>query len=179
MYIIGESRGNDAQTERGDMTITTGDRLPNASFLELGSDGPVEVASSEIFAGRTVVAFGLPGAFTRTCSATHLPSFLRTAAGFRAAGVDEIVCIAVNDPFVMAAWDAATGASASGVRLLADPEATFTDAIGLKFDAPAVGLIGRSQRYSLLARDGVVAILNVEPGRECSVSAGETLLAAL
>lgn len=161
------------------MTITTGDRLPNATFLELGPEGPVEVASAGIFEGRSVVAFGLPGAFSRMCSAAHLPSFLRTADGFRAAGVDEIVCISVNDPFVLAAWDTATGASAGGVRLLADPAGTFTEAIGMKYDAPATGLIGRSRRYSLLARNGVVEILNVELGRECSISAGETLLAAL
>lgn len=162
------------------MSITTGDRLPPATFLELAPDGgPAEVASAAIFDGRTVAAFGLPGAFSRICSAAHLPSFLRTAVAFKAAGVDEIVCIAVNDPFVLAAWDAATGASAGGVRLLSDPAGDFTDAIGMKFDAPAVGLLGRSRRYSMLVRDGVVGILNIEPGRECSISAGETLLAAI
>lgn len=161
------------------MTISTGDRLPDASFMELGPDGPVVVASSAIFAGRTVVAFGLPGAFSRTCSAAHLPSFMRTAPAFREAGVDEIVCIAVNDPFVLAAWDAATGASAGGVRLLSDPAGAFTGALSLKVDIPAAGLFGRAKRYSMLVRDGVVDVLKIEPGRECSISAGETLLEAI
>lgn len=161
------------------MSINTGSRLPEASFMELGPDGPLEVSSSSVFAGRTVVAFGLPGAFSRICSAAHLPSFLRTAPAFRAAGVDEIVCIAVNDPFVLAAWDEATGASAGGVRLLSDPAGAFTNAIGMKVDIPVAGLIGRSKRYAMLVRDRTVAVLNVEPGRECSISSGEALLEAI
>jgi cytochrome c peroxidase len=100
------------------MTISTGDRLPEAVFLEIGADGgPAELASAAVFAGRRVVLFALPGAFTRTCSAAHLPSFLRTAPEFHAKGVDEIICLAVNDPFVMKAWGEANDVAAAGIRI--------------------------------------------------------------
>jgi cytochrome c peroxidase len=159
------------------MTISTGDRLPEAVFLEIGADGgPAEVTSASIFAGRRVVLFALPGAFTRTCSAAHLPSFLRTAPAFRAKGVDEIVCLAVNDPFVMNAWGAANDVAAAGIRMLADPSGAFTDALGMLHDIPASGLYGRSRRYAMLVEDGIVARLNPETGRGCDISAGETLL---
>ncbi len=158
------------------MTISKGDRLPEASFLEFDGEAIAEVPSAGLFAGRKVVVFGLPGAFTRMCSAAHLPSFMRTADAFRAKGVDEIICVSVNDPFVMKAWSDASGASDKGVRLLADPAAAFTGAAGLTFDAPAAGLFGRSQRYAMLVDDGVVTVLNIEPGRECTISGGETLL---
>jgi len=161
------------------MTISRGDRLPEATFLEAGPEGPREVASAELFAGRKVVVFGVPGAFSRVCSADHLPSFMRSAGGFRAKGVDEIVCLAVNDPFVLKAWDEATGAAGAGVRLLGDPSGAFVRAIGLVIDAPPVGLFGRSQRYAMLVEDGVVAALNVEPGRGCTLSAGESFLEAI
>jgi len=158
------------------MTITTGARLPEARFLETGAEGPVERASGEIFPGRRVVLFAVPGAFTRTCSAAHLPSFMRTADGFRAAGVDEIACLAVNDPFVLRAWAEATGADAAGIRMLADASGAFTEAIGMLQDIPPVGLHRRSRRYSMMVEDGVVARFNLETGRECDISAGETLL---
>ena len=158
------------------MTIKVGEQIPEATFMEFDGEAVAQVPARDLFAGRKVVVFGLPGAFTRMCSAAHLPSFMRTADAFRAKGVDEIVCIAVNDPFVMKAWSDASGAAGKGVRLLADPAAEFTGAMGLRFDVPAVGLIGRSQRYAMLVEDGVVRVLNVEPGRECTVSAGEALL---
>lgn len=158
------------------MTIAVGERLPEAAFLEFDGEAVAEVAGGDLFTGRRVVVFGLPGAFTRMCSAAHLPSFLRTAEAFRAKGVDAILCVAVNDPFVMKAWSDANDAAARGVRLLSDPEAAFTRAIGLEFDAPAAGLFGRSRRYAMVVEDGVVRVLNVEPGRECTVSAGEALL---
>lgn len=158
------------------MTLSTGDRLPEATFMEATEDGPREVPSGPLFAGRRVVLFALPGAFTRTCSAAHLPSFMRSAGGFRAQGIDEIVCLAVNDPFVMQAWDTATRASDAGIRMLADPAGEFTRAVGMLNDIPAIGLIGRSKRYSALVEDGVVTRLNLETGRGCEISAGETLL---
>jgi cytochrome c peroxidase len=158
------------------MTISEGDRLPDATFLEFDGESPREVPGADVFAGRKVVLFGLPGAFTRTCTAAHLPSFMRTAEAFRARGVDAIVCVAVNDPFVMKAWSDASGAGDAGVRLLADASGTFTRAMGLAFDVPATGLYGRSRRYASLVEDGVVTVLNLEPGRECNISAGEALL---
>lgn len=162
------------------MTVTTGDTLPAATFIELGADGPVEITTDALLKGRKVVLFAVPGAFTPTCHSAHVPSFIRTAAALAEKGVDEIVCISVNDPFVMKAWGEATGAGAAGIRMLSDAGSAFTKAIGMDFDAPPVGLHARSKRYAMLVEDGVVKVLNVEasPG-ECSVSAGEALLAAL
>lgn len=162
------------------MTISKGDRLPAGSFLEPGPEGPREVSTEALFTGRRVVVFGLPGAFTRVCSADHLPSFMRTAAAFRDKGVDDIVCLAVNDPFVLKAWDEATGATRGGVRLLGDPSGSFVRALGLAMDdVAAAGLYGRSRRFAMLVEDGVVTALNIEPDRGCSISAGETFLEAI
>ena len=158
------------------MTISVGDRLPEASFQAFDGEEVRDIPAAEVFAGKKVALFGLPGAFTRKCSSAHLPSFMRTADAFRARGVDAIVCVAVNDAFVMKAWSDASGAADQGVRLLADPSGAFTRAIGLEFEAPAAGLFGRSRRYAALVEDGVVTVLNVEPGRECTISAGEALL---
>lgn len=158
------------------MTIGTGARLPEGRFLEIGAEGPAERGSGEIFAGRRVALFAVPGAFTRTCSAAHLPSFMRTADGFRAAGVEEIACVAVNDPFVLQAWAETTGSDSAGIRMLADADGSFTEAIGMLQDIPPIGLFRRSRRYSMLVEDGVVRHLNLETGRECDISAGETLL---
>lgn len=162
------------------MTLSTGDRLPAATFLEVGPNGPQSVPSAEVFEGRKVALFAVPGAYTGTCSTRHVPSFIRVADQLRAKGVDGIVCVAVNDPFVLKAWSEATGAGAAGIRMLADPSSAFTRAIGLDFDREAAGLIGRSRRYAALVEDGVVTVLNVEasPG-DCGISAGETLLAAV
>ncbi|WP_071796091.1 peroxiredoxin [Natronohydrobacter thiooxidans] len=162
------------------MTITTGDTLPEATLLRSGSDGPQEVALSSLTKGRKVVIFALPGAFSGTCSTAHMPSFIRNRDAFAAKGVDEIICIAVNDPFVLSAWDEATGAGKAGVTLLADAGAEFTRAVGMDFSAPAVGLISRSKRYAMLVEDGKVAILQAEenPG-VCDVSGGEALLASM
>jgi peroxiredoxin len=162
------------------MTITTGDRLPETTFLDKGPDGIAPVPAEEIFAGRRIALFGLPGAFTGTCSTRHLPSFIRTAEALRAKGVDEIVCVAVNDPHVMRAWGEGAGAIAAGIRMLSDAGSDFTSALGLAFDNPAAGMFRRSRRYALLAEDGVVRILHVEEKNgACSVSAGETLLAEI
>lgn len=162
------------------MTITTGATLPDATLLQMGAKGPEGVNLGEKLKGRKVVIFGLPGAFTGTCSTAHVPSFMRTMDGFKAKGVDEVICVSVNDPFVMAAWSKDTGAGDAGITMLGDAMSEFTTAIGMDFTAPPVGFVGRSKRYSMLVDNGVVTILNEEgsPG-ECEISAGETLLAAL
>lgn len=159
------------------MTITTGDTLPDATLLIMGEDGPQSVTMAEKLTGRKVVIFGLPGAYTGTCTTAHVPSFMRTAEAFKAKGVDEIICVAVNDPFVMKAWGDDTGAAAAGITFLGDSESTFTKAIGMNFSAGPVGFVDRSKRYAMLVDNGVVTVLNAEssPG-ECEISAGETLL---
>ena len=159
------------------MTISTGATLPDATLLRLGAEGPEAVQLSSLTKGRKVVIFGLPGAYTGTCSTAHVPSFMRTIEGFRAKGIEDVICIAVNDPFVMDAWGKSTGATAAGIVMLGDASAEFTKAIGMNFTAPPVGFYDRSKRYSMLVDDGVVSILNEEgsPG-ECEISAGETLL---
>jgi len=162
------------------MAITVGDKLPGATFLVLGENGPEPVHLGEKLAGRKVVIFGLPGAYTGPCTTAHVPSFIRTKDKFLAKGVDEILCIAVNDPFVMKAWGEVTGATAAGITMLADAESAFTTAIGMDFTAPPAGLIKRSSRYAMLVEDGVVKVLHKEesPGT-CEISAGEGLLAAI
>ncbi|TCP40595.1 peroxiredoxin [Rhodovulum marinum] len=162
------------------MTISTGDRLPEATFIQLGAEGPQEVKLSEKLAGRKVALFAVPGAFTPTCHSAHVPSFVRVMDGLKDKGVDEVICVAVNDPFVMKAWGEATGATDAGITMLADADGAFTKAIGMDFTALPVGLVARSKRYAMLAEDGVVTVLNVEesPG-ECEISAGEALLAAI
>ncbi|NJM83230.1 MAG: peroxiredoxin [Tabrizicola sp.] len=159
------------------MTISVGETLPEASLLQMGANGPESVALGEKVKGRKVVIFGLPGAYTGTCTTAHVPSFIRTRDKFAAKGVDEVICVSVNDPFVMKAWSDATGAAAAGITMLGDADASLTTALGLEFTAPAVGLHSRSKRYALYAEDGVVKQLNLEesPGT-CEVSAGETLL---
>ena len=159
------------------MPITVGDTLPASTLLKMGENGAEQVDLGERLKGRKVVIFGLPGAFTGVCSTAHVPSFIRTKPGFDAKGVDEIICISVNDPFVIKAWTDATGAEAAGLTTLADAESAFTTAIGMNFNAPPVGFVNRSKRYSLYAEDGVVKAINLEetPGA-CEISAGETLL---
>ena len=162
------------------MTISKGDNLPDARLVRLGENGPEEVSLSAITTGRKVVIFGLPGAFTPTCHSAHVPSFIRTREQFAQKGVDEIVCVSVNDPFVMKSWGEATGATAAGITMLGDPQSEFTKALGMEFSAPPAGLIDRSRRYAMLVEDGIVTLLHEEesPGT-CEVSAGEALLAAM
>lgn len=162
------------------MTISVGDTLPQASVLTLGSKGPAAVDLSTRIAGKKTVIFGLPGAFTGVCSSAHLPSFMRTVDGFRAKGVDHVICVTVNDPFVTDAWDKQSGASDAGVEILADADASFTTSIGMDFTAPPAGLFSRSQRYAMVVDDGKITHLQVEasPG-ECTISAGESLLETL
>lgn len=162
------------------MTIATGDTLPDATVLTMGTDGPVTVQMADKLRGRKVVIFGLPGAYTGVCSTAHVPSFMRTATAFADKGVHEIICLAVNDPFVMKAWGDATGAIDAGITMLGDAHSDFTTAIGMNFSAPPVGFVERSKRYAMLVEDGVVQILNEEPGPgQCDVSGGESLLDAM
>lgn len=160
------------------MTISQGDTLPNATLVEMGAEGPQPVQMADKVKGRKVVIFAVPGAFTPTCHSAHVPSFMRTKDQFDAKGVDEIICVSVNDPFVMKAWGDATGASAAGITMLGDSSSEFTKAIGMDFDAPPAGLVARSKRYAMLVDDGKVTLLQEEenPG-QCEVSAGEGLLA--
>ena len=161
------------------MTVTVGDVLPGATLLVLGDNGPEAVSLGAKMKGRKVVIFGLPGAYTGTCSTAHVPSFIRTAKGFAQKGVDEIICVSVNDPFVMKAWGEATGATAAGITMLADADASFTKAIGMAFEVPQLGFFARSKRYSVLVEDGVVTRFNPETGTGCEISAGEHLLSQL
>ena len=161
------------------MTIAVGQRLPDATLLRMGENGAETVQLSERLKGRKVVIFGLPGAFTGTCSTAHVPSFIRTAKKFAEKGVDEIICVAVNDPFVMKAWGESTGATAAGITMLGDADAAFTRAAGMAFDVPNLGFYARSKRFSVLVEDGVVTRFNPETGTGCEISAGEHLLAQL
>ncbi|MBF9054310.1 redoxin family protein [Rhodobacterales bacterium LSUCC1028] len=162
------------------MSISVGDKLPEAQLIRLGADGPETVSLSEKLAGRNVVIFAVPGAFTPTCHSAHVPSFIRTKDQFASKGVDEIICISVNDPFVMKAWGEATGATEAGLTMLSDAGSAFTKAIGMDFTAEPVGLLARSKRYALYAQDGVVTAFHPEesPGT-CEISGGEALLAAI
>jgi len=161
------------------MSIAVGDRLPDATFLKMGDAGPEEVPFAPFVEGKKIVVFGLPGAFTRTCSATHLPSFIRTIDGFRAKGVDHVICVAVNDPHVMKAWGEISGGAEAGVVFMADGDAAFTKALGMNFTVPIAGFYDRSRRFALVAEDGVVTLLHEEPGRDCGISTGEELLEAM
>ena len=160
------------------MPISVGDKLPEATFTRMGAEGPEQVTLSSLTKGRKVVIFAVPGAFTPTCSSAHVPSFIRTKEQFASKGVDEIICVSVNDPFVMKAWGEATGATAAGITMLGDSQSEFTKAIGMDFDAAPAGLMARSKRYAMLVEDGKVTLLQAEesPG-VCDVSGGESLLA--
>ncbi len=161
------------------MDLSKGGRLPDAMFVEMGKDGPQTVTLSDRLKGRKVVVFGLPGAYTGPCTSIHVPSFVRTAEGFRKKGVEEIICIAVNDPFVLKAWGESTGASAAGISFLGDADGSFTKALGMDFTAPHLGLVGRSNRYALVLDDGVITAAKVDKPGVCEISTGEQLLAEL
>jgi glutaredoxin/glutathione-dependent peroxiredoxin len=161
------------------MTLSKGDRLPDATLVRMGDDGPEQVQLSEVLKGRKVVVFALPGAFTGPCTTAHIPSFIRTADAFRAKGVDEIICIAVNDPFVLQAWGESTGATAAGISFLGDADGSFTKALGMDFTAPQIGLVGRSNRYALVVEDGVITRANIDEPLQCDRSTGESLLEAM
>ena len=161
------------------MTITVGAVLPDATLLQMGAKGPEGVSLAAKLTGRKVVIFGLPGAFTGTCTTAHVPSFIRVMDKLTAKGVDEVICLSVNDPFVMQAWGAATGADAAGITMLGDGDAGFTKAIGMAFTVPAMGFHDRSKRYALYADNGVVKVFHPEPASGCEISGGEAMLAAI
>ena len=160
------------------MTIKVGDKLPDATFMTFGPEGPKPITVDELTKGKTVAIFALPGAFTPTCSAKHLPGFKEKAAEFRAKGVDAIACVSVNDVFVMKAWGADQGVG-EDVLMLADGNGDFTKAVGLEMDGKNYGMGLRSQRYSLVVKDGVVEQVNVEEPGQFEVSSAEYLLAHL
>lgn len=160
------------------MTINTGDRLPEATLMKATSEGPKPVNVSEIFNGKTVALFAVPGAFTPTCSARHLPGFAENMDALAEKGVDTVACVSVNDAFVMGAW-ARSQDGGDRILMLADGNGEFTRAVGLTMDASGFGMGERSQRYSMLVRDGVVEQLNIEQGGEFKVSSAEHLLGQL
>jgi peroxiredoxin len=157
------------------MTIKVGDKLPQANLMIATAEGPQATTTDEIFAGKRVALFALPGAFTPTCSAKHVPGFKQHAAELKAKGVDQIACLSVNDAFVMKAWAKDQGVDGEMI-MIADGNGEFTKAVGLELDGSKFGLGSRSQRYSLIAKDGVVEQLNVEQGGEFKVSSAEYLL---
>lgn len=162
------------------MPISTGEKLPEVTLTKMGAEGPEPVSLASLTKGRKVVIFAVPGAYTPTCHSAHVPSFIRVKDDLAAKGVDEVICVSVNDPFVMGAWGEATGADKAGITMLSDAESALTEALGMRFDAPPAGLIARSKRYALAAEDGVVTVLHAEenPG-VCDVSGGEAMLAVL
>jgi len=160
------------------MTIAVGDRIPSATLHRMTADGPEKVTTDDLFAGKRVAVFGLPGAFTPTCSARHVPGFLAKAEAFRAKGVDRIVCVSVNDAWVMDAWGKSQGVG-DDIAMLADGGGAFTKALGLAIDLTGAGLGVRSKRYSMLVEDGVVKALHAEEATGLTISDADTLLADL
>jgi len=160
------------------MTLKIGDTLPAVTLHIMSEDGPTAVTTTELFEGKKIVLFALPGAFTPTCSAKHLPGFVQQASAFKDKGVDRIICLSVNDVFVMDAWgkDQQVG---DKVLMLADGNGDFTRAIGLEMDGSGFGMGQRSQRYALIAENGMVTALEVEQPREFKVSSAEAILAKL
>jgi glutaredoxin/glutathione-dependent peroxiredoxin len=160
------------------MTIKVGDRIPSATLIRMTESGPQPVSTGDIFNGKKIALFAVPGAFTSTCSAKHLPSFLNNADAMRAKGVAEIICIAVNDPFVLRAWGEQHHAGGK-VTMLSDGNGDFTRALGLEADMAKFGMGKRSRRYSMLVDNGVVKILNLEEPGGFGLSSGDHLLKQL
>lgn len=160
--------------------IKVGDTLPEATLIRKTDTAMEPVELSGKTKDRKVVIVAVPAAFSGLCDQVHLPSFIRSKAGFEAKGVDEIICLAVNDPFVMEAWGKSTGATEAGITMLADADGSYAKAIGMDFDAAVAGLYGRSLRYAMLVENGEVKILNMEEQHGvCDLTAGETLLEAM
>ena len=159
------------------MTIQVGDRIPDVQLTLATADGPVPVRSGDYFAGKRVALFSVPGAYTPTCSARHLPSYVEKAAELKGKGIDEIVATSVNDAFVLGAWNRDQGSE--DITMLADGNGDFAEALGLTMDASKFGMGKRGQRYSAIVNDGVVEQLNVEAPGEYSASSAETMLGQL
>lgn len=160
------------------MTISIGDKIPSATFTRMTAEGPQPVTTDEFFSGRKVVLFAVPGAFTPTCSAQHLPGFVQNADALRGKGVDAVACVATNDVFVMDAW-AKDQSSGEKVEMLADGSGEFAKAMGLEFDLSGRGLGVRSMRYALVADDGVVTALHVDESGGLDKSSAESMLAVV
>ena len=160
------------------MSIKAGERMPSGTFKTMGADGPKDLKSDELFRGKKVVLFSVPGAFTPTCDAKHLPGFVVLAEQLKAKGVDTVACMAVNDVFVMNAWGKASGA-AGKVLMLADGNGDYTRALGLELDGRDFGLGMRGQRFAIIVKDGVAERVNIEAPREFKVSGAEYLLTQL
>ena len=159
------------------MSISVGDKLPEVTMVKATDAGPEQVSSADYFAGKKVALFSVPGAFTPTCSARHLPGYVEKAAELKAKGVDEIVATAVNDAFVMGAWNKAAGSD--DITMLADGNGDFAEAVGLTMDGSGFGLGKRGQRFSMIVDNGVVTELNVEAPGDFSVSSAEHMLGQL
>jgi peroxiredoxin len=159
------------------MTIKVGDKLPDVKLVKATENGPEAVQSSDYFAGKKVALFSVPGAFTPTCSAKHLPGYVDKAEDLKAKGVDEIVATSVNDAFVLGAWNKSAGSE--DITMLADGNGDFAEALGLTMDGSGFGLGKRGQRFSMIVDDGVVKELNVEQPGDFSVSSAEQLLGQL
>jgi peroxiredoxin len=159
------------------MTIKAGDKIPKSTLKTMGEKGPTDITTDEIFAGKKVLLFAVPGAFTPGCSVTHLPGYVVNADKIKAKGVDSIACMSVNDAFVMGAWGQAQ--NAEELLMLADGNGEFTAALGLELDGRGFGLGTRSQRFAMIVEDGTVTHLNVEPGAGVDVSSAETMMALL
>ena len=159
------------------MTISVGDKIPEGTLHVMGENGPAPLTTDELFAGKKVVLFAVPGAFTPGCSMTHLPGYVVNADKILAAGVDTIACLSVNDAFVMDAWGKAQ--NADHILMVADGNGDFTSALGLELDGRGFGLGTRSQRYAMIVDDGTVSLLNVEQGPGVDVSAAEIIMEAL
>jgi peroxiredoxin len=160
------------------MTINVGDKIPSATLKTMGADGPEEVTTEDLFKGKTVALFAVPGAFTPTCSAKHLPGYVTNAEAIKAKGVDTIVCLSVNDAFVMGAWGKDQNAGGK-VEMLADGNADLTRQLGLDMDASGHGMGVRSKRYSMIVEDGAVKVLNQEPPGAFEISSAEAMMKQL
>jgi glutaredoxin/glutathione-dependent peroxiredoxin len=160
------------------MTLKVGDKIPDVSVQRMGGSGPEPVSTADLFSGRKVAFFALPGAFTPTCSAKHVPGYLAHADALKGKGVDAIVCLSVNDAFVMGAWGKDQGTD-NAIDMIADGSGDFTRAVGLEFDASKFGMGARSQRYSMIVNDGIVQELNIEAPGGFEVSTAEHMLGQL
>jgi len=160
------------------MTIKAGDKMPSGAFKTMTAEGPKEVSTDALFAGKTVVLFSVPGAFTPTCDARHLPGYLQHFDALKGKGVDTIACMAVNDMFVMNAWGKSSNVG-DKVLMLADGNGDYTRALGLELDARGFGMGMRGQRFAIIAKDGVATHVNIEAGGEFKVSAAEYVLGQL
>ncbi|MEO1537999.1 MAG: peroxiredoxin [Pseudomonadota bacterium] len=159
------------------MTVSVGDKIPSVELINQMDGGPEQIDIATRIAGKRVVIFGLPGAYTGICSSAHLPSFIRTADAFREKGIDEVICVSVNDVRVMNHWGTHSGAHDAGILMLADWDSELTKALGLEFSVPALGFKDRMTRCAMIVEDGVVKVLQFEEDNGvCDLTAGETLL---